>query len=162
MYTKFLSVLLLLVAFCFATDIVTTSGVNYESLGFSATISSTTGFDTLSGVDSVTLITNYIPQKGCETILVKDASSGYSQDSLFALVYVDALDLNGNTLFRTLVDTLVNVSTVTPGIAISLPMVGGAKYKVKLVTTSATGGQSIINRAYLLSRRALTLSKPWN
>lgn len=155
---KFLIALLSLVAVSFATTVVTSSGVNYENLGIRMTISSANAYDTIAATDSATLTSDFIPNRGEEIMLVHSAITGGGSDSVNLVVNVDALGTDGSVLYRIAADTLVAASEVP----VSLPLLGGAKYRIKLNGITGNGGVVILNKIYLVARRALTISKPWN
>lgn len=120
------------------------------------TISATTGLDTLSGADSLTIELNNPLDPGWNYHIVRDAFTG--TDSVDVIVYVDNLDFAGNLLYRTAVDTF----TAATGEAIALPLwetALGPKFRIKLVSTADTGGQLILNRMYLIARRAVQVVK---
>jgi hypothetical protein len=153
---KFLIALLSLVAVSFATTVVTSSGVNYENLGIVATISSVSNYDTIVTTDSVTLTSTFVPNRGDEVMLVHSPFVA-SGDSVNLIVNIDVLGIDGSVLYRIPADTLVAESEIP----VSLPLLGGAKYRIKL--KGITGNSTVIlNKIYLVARRALTITKPWN
>jgi hypothetical protein len=159
MFTKFLSVLLLLVAFCFATTVATTSGVNYENMGIRLTISSASAYDTIAATDSATLTSDFVPPRGEEILLVHSPFTGSGSDSVHLAVNIDALAADGSVLYRALADTLASANEQP----ISLPLLGGAKYRIKLNGISgANGGVVILNKVYLYGRRGVTVAKPYD
>lgn len=157
---KIFGMVLALAAFAFAVAPTVTSGVNYEALGIATggKISAAAAYDTLGATDSSTLATGFVQDKFCESIFTIDAITGTGSDSLAVQVIVDALDYNGNLMFRTVVDT---ISTAT-GEAITLPLNGGSKYRIKLKSIAPSGTQIILNRMYILSRRVVTINRQWN
>lgn len=137
---------------------------NYIGPYHDSTISSSTAFDTLSGVDSVTVFGSRVFDNfttGWEWILVRDAITGGGTDSLFLQVLLDALDGSGNLLSRTVVDSF----TAAAGESVSLPIGStsiGTKYRCKLLGYGDNGGEVIINRLYLYKRRVVQKPLPAN
>lgn len=153
------------------------SGLNAEAPAYSATdayyqyggvdiaISTSTGLDTLSGAtDSMTLLSGkaFDVQSGWQYILVRDAFSGDGSDSVAIQVNLDALDKDGNLLYRTAIDSF----TQAAGEAVLLPLLGtvfGHKYRIKLhtYTGNACVGKVILNRFYIYKRRPVTMTQQW-
>jgi hypothetical protein len=134
---------------------------SYQYGGVEEAIS--TGFlDTLSGTDSVTLFDNktFDLQSGWQYILVRDKITGAGNDSIKIQVNLDALDKDGNLLYRTAIDTF----TEAAGEAVLLPLLGtvfGHKYRIKLHTYTGNGGEVILNRFYIYKRRPVTMTQQW-
>ena len=123
--------------------------------------STAVAFDTVtSATDSSALATNFVPKRGYEYILVRDAITGTGSDSVALIVRVDALDGSGNLLYSTAVDSM----TAAAGEAIALPFGGtlfGNKFNIVLKAYAGAGTQAIINRAYMFRRKALTNTKDY-
>ena len=151
---KHILAVLAAVAVAHAITPVYTSGVNYENLGIVQTISSAAAYDTLVATDSINLVTT-TGRDGAELFLVRDAITGGGSDSVAVQVMVDALDGNGNLLYRTIADSL----TAAAGEAISLPAIVGAKMRIKRVGYTGNGGVVILNRIYLAARRVINFDK---
>ena len=150
------------------------SGLNAEAPAYSATDASyqyggvdiaISVFDTLSGAtDSMTLLSGkaFDVQSGWQYILVRDAFSGSDSDSDSVAIQVnlDALDKDGNLLYRTAIDSF----TEAAGEAVLLPLLGtvfGHKYRIKLHTYTGHGGEVILNRFYIYKRRPVTMIQQW-
>lgn len=136
---------------------------SYQYGGVDIAISTSTGLDTLSGTtDSMTLLSGkaFDVQSGWQYILVRDAFSGSSGDTVKIQVNLDALDKDGNLLYRTAIDSF----TTAAGEAVLLPLLGtafGHKYRIKLHTYTGNGGQVILNRFYIYKRRPVTMTQQW-
>ena len=147
--------ILLMVAFAFANTAPSHSVTDgYYVTVRDTTIRSTAAWDTLGATDSLTVLTDYNPDIGWEYILALSPLTGTGADSLVAYIRVDANDENGNvTQYYSCPDSvLINTGTNT-----RLPFgsaVFGMKYDVKLLTTTGSGTQVIVNRAHLWKRRA--------
>lgn len=134
---------------------------SYQYGGVDIAISTSTGFDTLKGAaDSVTLLSGkaFDVQSGWQYILVRDAFSG--NDSVAIQVNLDALDKDGNLLYRTAIDSF----TQAAGEAVLLPLLGtafGHKYRIKLHTYTGNGDKVILNRFYIYKRRPVTMIQQW-
>ncbi|NLG18759.1 MAG: hypothetical protein GX556_15635 [Fibrobacter sp.] len=151
------------------------SGLNAEAPAYSATdasyqyggvdiaISTSTKFDSLRGAtDSMTLLSGkaFDVQSGWQYILVRDAFSG--SDSVAIQVNLDALDKDGNLLYRTAIDSFKQAA----GEAVLLPLLGtvfGHKYRIKLHTYAGNGGKEAVylNRFYIYKRRPVTMIQQW-
>lgn len=135
----------------------------YQYGGVDIAISTSTGLDTLSGAtDSMTLLSGkaFDVQSGWQYILVRDAFSGGGSDSVAIQVNLDALDKDGNLLYRTAIDSF----TASAGEAVLLPLLGtvfGHKYRIKLHTYTGNGGEVILNRFYIYKRRPVTMIQQW-
>ena len=135
----------------------------YQYGGVDIAISTSTGLDTLSGAtDSMTLLSGkaFDVQSGWQYILVRDAFSGAGSDSVAIQVNLDALDKDGNLLYRTAIDSF----TASAGEAVLLPLLGtvfGHKYRIKLHTYTGNGGEVILNRFYIYKRRPVTMIQQW-
>lgn len=154
---NFILLICVFVAAVFAAAPSTTTDVNYEDIGTIVTISGAAAFDTLGATDSSTLTSTLVNREGCEYILTRDAFTGSGSDSVAVQVLVDALDGGGTLLFRTIADTAV----LAAGEAVSLPLVGGTQYRVKLKSIAPSGTVIILNRLYIVGRRLLTVTKTW-
>lgn len=136
---------------------------SYQYGGVDIAISTSTGLDTLSGAtDSMTLLSGkaFDVQSGWQYILVRDAFSGAGSDSVAIQVNLDALDKDGNLLYRTAIDSF----TASAGEAVLLPLLGtvfGHKYRIKLHTYTGNGGVVILNRFYIYKRRPVTMTQQW-
>lgn len=136
---------------------------SYQYGGVDIAISTSTGLDTLSGAsDSMTLLSGkaFDVQSGWQYILVRDAISGDGSDSVKIQVNLDALDKDGNLLYRTAIDSFTEAS----GEAVLLPLLGtafGHKYRIKLHTYADNGGVVILNRFYIYKRRPVTMTQQW-
>lgn len=136
-----------------------TTDATYEYGGIATTISSGT-FDTLAGVDSTTLISNFVWEPDWQYILVRDAITGTGSDSVAIQVRADCLNSSGNLLYSVLVDSL----TASAGEAIFLPLSGtlfGSKLRIKLIGYTGNGGQVILNKFYIFKRRPLSVVKQY-
>lgn len=134
----------------------------YQYGGVDIAISTSTGLDTLSGAaDSMTLLSGkaFDVQSGWQYILVRDAFSVSDTDTVAIQVNLDALDKDGNLLYRTAIDSF----TQAAGEAVLLPLLGtafGHKYRIKLHTY--TGNDKVIlNRFYIYKRRPVTMIQQW-
>lgn len=136
---------------------------SYQYGGVDIAISTSTGLDTLGGeTDSMTLLSGkaFDVQSGWQYILVRDAFSGDGSDSVKIQVNLDALDKDGNLLYRTAIDSF----TQAAGEAVLLPLLGtafGHKYRIKLHTYADNGGVVILNRFYIYKRRPVTMTQQW-
>lgn len=136
---------------------------SYQYGGVDIAISTSTGLDTLGGAtDSMTLLSGkaFDVQSGWQYILVRDAFSGDGSDSVKIEVNLDALDKDGNLLYRTAIDSF----TQAAGEAVLLPLLGtvfGHKYRIKLHTYADNGGVVILNRFYIYKRRPVTMTQQW-
>lgn len=140
----------------------------YQYGGVDIAISTSTGLDTLGdaegAADSMTLLSGkaFDVQSGWQYILVRDAFSGEASDndSVAIQVNLDALDKDGNLLYRTAIDTF----TSSAGEAVLLPLLGtvfGHKYRIKLHTYTGNGGKVFLNRFYIYKRRPVTMIQQW-
>jgi hypothetical protein len=136
-----------------------TTDATYEYGGLATTISSGV-FDTLKGVDSTTLISNFVWEPDWQYVLVRDAITGTGSDSVAIQVRADCLNSSGNLLYSVLVDSL----TASEGEAIFLPLSGtlfGSKLRIKLVGYAGNGGEVILNKFYIFKRRPLSVVKQY-
>lgn len=137
----------------------------YQYGGVDIAISTSTKFDSLCGAtDSMTLLSGkaFDVQSGWQYILVRDAFSGDGSDSVAIQVNLDALDKDGNLLYRTAIDSF----TQAAGEAVLLPLLGtvfGHKYRIKLhtYTGNACVGKVYLNRFYIYKRRPVTMIQQW-
>lgn len=135
----------------------------YQYGGVDIAISTSTKLDSLCGdADSMTLLSGkaFDVQSGWQYILVRDAFSGDGSDSVAIQVNLDALDKDGNLLYRTAIDSF----TQAAGEAVLLPLLGtvfGHKYRIKLHTYTGNGGKVILNRFYIYKRRPVTMIQQW-
>lgn len=135
----------------------------YQYGGVDIAISTSTKLDSLCGdADSMTLLSGkaFDVQSGWQYILVRDAFSGAGSDSVKIQVNLDALDKDGNLLYRTAIDSF----TEAAGQAVLLPLLGtvfGHKYRIKLHTYTGNGGVVILNRFYIYKRRPVTMTQQW-
>lgn len=137
----------------------------YQYGGVDIAISTSTKLDSLCGdADSMTLLSGkaFDVQSGWQYILVRDAFSGEASDndSVAIQVNLDALDKDGNLLYRTAIDSFKQAA----GEAVLLPLLGtvfGHKYRIKLHTYSGNGGRVILNRFYIYKRRPVTMIQQW-
>lgn len=122
------------------------------------------GFDSLAGVDSVTLATkisipagsSYILQRGAMT---GTAADGSGTDSIAIGVVVYSYDQKGNLFQITDVDTFNTVA----GEQIAIPFfdtIFGDKFTIKLVGHTGNGGQVILPAMKLYVRKVFTETKP--
>lgn len=155
----FSAIVALLCGPVFATPVSCLSGVNYDNLGIIKKVATGAGgaTDTLgSATDSSTILDNYVPGP-YEQILVRNTFTGTGAATITATVFVDALDSAGGVLTRTAVDTM----NAAAGECMSLPMVGGSKYRVKIIGYGSSGFPVYMNRFYVTGRRVINWNKDW-
>ena len=165
MNTRILSLLAILLAAAVAqaaapTRAVVDADYDWSQVTNADTISSSTGYDTLGEADSSSLLSNFVPQKGYQYILVRDAFTGTGSDSTSVQLRLSSKDCNKSLLYTTAVDSM----TSSAGEAIVLPFgetAFGCYFDLKLMGYGDDGGQLIVNRVYLYKRRAITTTQDW-
>jgi len=120
-------------------------------------------YDTLSGADTSIMFTDFVPTRGWEYILVRDAITGTGADSAYYYLQVDCKDAKrGNVLYTANIDTIDGAAGVANIIPFGNTLIGTA-FDIRLVGISgSTGFQAIVNRAMLYRRRPRTIFKAWN
>jgi hypothetical protein len=133
----------------------------YSEFGGTHTlISSKAAYDSIGGIDTVTIASNVKFENGWRYVLIRDAFTGSSSDSdsVNVVVNVEALDASGNLLYSTPVDTFKTPAGEAVDLTIGTAVFGD-KYRIKLIGITGNGGKVIINRLRIVKWRPVVLQK---
>jgi hypothetical protein len=156
-------------ALCFSSFAATDAVYELDGLATSGvtivgSISTSTAYDTLAASDSSgVLLSNWIPRKGFDYILVVGTITGTGSDSVALQIVVDCKDASGNVIYRATPDSV----TTAAGGAFNLDIgtiegAVGHKYDVKLKTYTGAGTQAILNRLYVYRARPVSIGRDWS
>lgn len=143
---------LLLPVLCLALSGAST-GVYYKYQSESAVCSAAK--DTLAGVDSTTLLTDFVPSQKGELVLCYNTLSGTGSDSVVAVVRVQAKNSAGTTLGYVYSDTIESSLAGQISIPIGAAAIG-YKFTLKLMSLTGTGTQLIVNAMEVWRRQAVS------
>jgi hypothetical protein len=162
-------------ALCFSSFAATDAVYELDGLATSGStivgsISTSTGYDTLAASDSSgVLLSNWIPKKGFDYILVVGTITGTGSDSVALQIVVDCKDANGNVIYRATPDSITtgaggafNLDIGTIDAAGGAGVAVGHKYDVKLKTYTGAGTQAILNRLYVYRARPVSIGRDWS
>ena len=149
-----------------ATDaVVEVEGYAVQSGSAVGVISSSTAYDTVGASGTITLLSNWVPQKGYNYALVVGTITGTGSDSVALAIVLDCKDASGNVIYSATVDSVtssvggafdLDVGSIAAGAGAI-----GHKFDVKLTAYTGAGTEAKLTRLYIYRSRPMNISRDW-